>query len=330
MNNRSTADGRPTRLLPQIAWACRRRHYSARTAEAYSYWARRYILFHKKRHPRDMGQVEAEAFLNSLVAANLSASSHSQALNSLRFLYVDVLGTQMPWLERLERPQRAKQLPTILSPEQVRQVLEQMSGTERLMAQLIYGTGMRIAECSQLRVKDVLWSQGTIHIHGGKGAKDRLALLPKSLVEALRAQLASVAAQHRDRVERGQGYAPIPVGLERKYPSAARSIQWQFLFPSSIERYVPARRRWVRWFASPTGLQRAFRQAVVRVGGLPHATVHTLRHAFASHLLASGTDIRSIQELLGHTSLETTMIYTHVGEAYRNLRSPLDTLDRKD
>jgi integron integrase len=317
---------RPLRLLDQIVWVCRRRHYSRNTADAYSYWAKRHVLFHGKRHPRELGRSEVREFLNSLAASGLSSSTQSQALNALVFLYREVLEQPFEWLDRLDRPRRAQRLPTVLTPEQVRRVLTELSGTEQLMAKLMYGSGMRIGECVSLRTKDILWSHRTIHIHAGKGAKDRITLLPAQLVPALRAQGERVAAQHAQQVARGRGFAPMPDALGRKLAGARQTLAWQFVFPSAVERWENATRHWVRWHVSPTGLQRAFRQAAQRVGGLPHASAHTLRHAFATHLLQSGTDIRTIQELLGHSSLDTTMMYTHVGAVHGSVQSPLDLL----
>ncbi len=317
---------RPGRLLDQVTWMCRRRHYSSRTAEAYRYWVRRYILFHRKRHPRDMGRAELEAFLNSLTTRELSASSHSQALSALVFLYEQVLESPFEWLHRLARPNRPQRLPNILTVEQVRQVLGRMRGCEQLMAQLIYGTGMRIGECLALRVKDFDWSHQTIHIHSGKGAKDRLTLLPRQVIPTLRRHIAALIERHHLELRSGQGYAPLPDALARKYPRAAQSLGWQFVFASSVRRLNSRTQRWERWHASPTVLQRAFQQAAIQIEGLPHASIHTLRHCFATHLLQLGTDIRTIQVLLGHSNLETTMIYTHVGGVHSKVRSPLDLI----
>jgi integron integrase len=314
------------RLLEQLAWACRRRHYSERTSEAYAYWTRRYILFHGKRHPLQMGRMELEGFLNALAARDLSSSSQSQALSALVFLYEHVLEQPFEWLHNLQRPKRSQRLPNILTVDQVRQIWERMSGVELLMAQLVYGSGLRIGECLGLRVKDIDWSHNTIHIHSGKGAKDRIALLPQRLRQSLYQHVKSLAQRHSDERRAGQGYAPMPDALGVKYPNAARSLQWQYLFASSIRRLNPKTRRWERWHAPPSALQRAFRRAALQVGGLPHATVHTLRHCFATHLLQSGTDIRTIQELLGHSNIETTMIYTHVGDVHKGVRSPLDLI----
>jgi integron integrase len=275
-----------------------------------------------------MGRTELEAFLNALTSQNLSSSSQSQALSALLFLYEHVLEQPFEWLKNLQRPKRPQRLPSVLSIAQVRQVLGQMRGNELLMARLVYGTGMRIGECLALRVKDIDCTQHAIHIHSGKGAKDRMALLPQQIEPDLKHHILGVSSRHGDERRAGQGYAPMPERLGVKFPSAAQSLKWQYLFASSVRRYNPKTLRWERWHASPTGLQRAFRMAAQSVKGLPHATVHTLRHCFATHLLKSGTDLRTIQELLGHSNIETTMIYTHVGPVHRNVRSPLDLLER--
>jgi integron integrase len=322
-------DPKPARLLEQVDWACRRRHYSRRTSEAYRHWVARLIRFNGRRHPTQLGRPEIEAFLNSLSAAELSASTKRQAQNALIFLYEAVLEAPMPWLQDLERPKLPKRLPNILSIDQVGRAFRQMQGVESLMARLIYGSGIRIGECVTLRVKDLQWDYGTIHVHGGKGAKDRTTVLPSTLVPELRAQVDAVAQLNRRRVERGHGWAPMPTGLARKLGVSAQSLAWQYVFPSAVERYDADLRHWVRWHAAPTGLQRAFREAILRAGDLPHATVHTLRHCFATHLMNAGTSLREIQELLGHSSLETTMIYTHVGSIHANVKTPLELLAQR-
>jgi integron integrase len=316
----------PSRLLDQVVWCCRRRHSSVRTAEAYVYWSRRYILFHEKRHPKLLGQHDVQRFLDSLVSANVAALTHSQALSALVFLYREVLGTPFGWLDQLVRPKRPRRLPTILSPEEVGQVLAAMKGTPGLMARLVYGSGLRLHECLELRVKDLQWLQSVILVRSGKGGKDRITLLPRQLVPALRAQVAYVGAEHRVRMLRGTGFAPLPDRLAKKHAGAARSLAWQFLFPASCCRWNPEMLRWERGHCSPSLLQREFRCAVRRAGVQQHATVHTLRHAFATHLLRRGTDIRTLQELLGHSKLDTTMIYTHVAAGHQGIRSPLDSL----
>lgn len=319
-------DPRPVRLLDQVAWKCRRRYYSRRTAQAYVFWCRHYILFHGKRHPRELGAQDVERFLNSLTARHLSASSFSQALNALAFLYNEVLELPIEEMKKLDRPKRPERLPAVMTPAQVRDVLGKMRGMDALMARLIYGTGMRIQECMTLRIKDVLFSTKQIHIHAGKGRKDRITFLPETLWPALRAHLIRVATDHRERRLAGRGFAPMPEALAHKYPSASQSLQWQYVFPSGLDRWEPPMHRWVRWHATPSRLQRAFREAALQVQGLPHVTVHTLRHCFATHLMQTGTDIPTIQQLLGHTHIDTTMIYTHVTGPYGQARSPLDRM----
>jgi integron integrase len=325
-----TPPDRPPRLLDQVAWCCRRRHYSPRTAEVYAYWVRRYVRFGRNRHPSTLGRADVVAFLDSLVASNVAASTHSQALNALVFLYREVLETPFGWLDELVRPKRPRRLPVVLAPEEVARVLAAMHGTPSLMARLIYGSGLRLHECLGLRIKDLAWPRGCIVVRAGKGGKDRLALLPRQLVRPLRAHVREVAVRHAERVAQGGGYAPLPDALARKYPDTGRSWPWQFVFPSEDERWNRETRRWERWHASPTLLQREFRLAVRRAGVVEHATVHTLRHSFATHLLRAGCDIRTIQELLGHAKLDTTMIYTHVTSAAADVTSPLDALPIAD
>jgi integron integrase len=309
-----------------VVWSCRRRHYSRRTAEAYVYWTRRYVVFNERRHPSTLGRNDVLAFLDSLVAQNVAASTHSQALNAIVFLYRAVLELPFGWLDEIARPKRPQRLPVVLSPDEVEGILERMHGTTGLMARLIYGSGLRIRECCELRVKDFVWAQRSIVVRSGKGGKDRLTLLPKQLEPVLRVQVREVSREHRVRVARGSGYAPMPDRLTKKYPSAARSLPWQFVFPSSTDRWNAELSRWERWHVSPALLQRDFKIAVARAGVQQHATVHTLRHAFATHLLRAGTDVRTLQQLLGHAKLDTTMIYTHVDDVHPEILSPLDRL----
>jgi integron integrase len=319
---------RPRRLLDQVEWCCRRRHYSRRTAEAYAYWTRRFVLFHGRRHPATLDRAAVVAFLDALVARGVAANTHVQALNALVFLYRDVLELPFGWLDELDRPRRPRRLPVALSPEEVARVLDAMHGLPALMARLIYGSGLRLTECVTLRVKDIAWARGCLVVRGGKGGRDRATLLPKQLVPALRLQVRSVAEEHRLRAAQGGGYAPMPDSLARKYPEAGRTFPWQFVFPASADGWNVQLRRWERWHVSPSLLQREFRQAVHRAGLEQHATVHSLRHSFATHLLRAGCDVRTIQELLGHARLDTTMLYTHVDAPADAVRSPLDALGR--
>ncbi len=315
------------KLLEQIKLACMRRHYSPRTADSYTYWCKQYILFHNKRHPIDMGKVEIEAFLNYLVAKrHLAASSQAQALNALFFMYKHVLEIRPEWLNNLARAKRKKTLPVVLSVNEVRKVLENMSSTTKLMADLIYGTGMRVNECVQLRVKDIDFDLKTITVRSGKGAKDRTTLLPGCLIKPLQQHLLQVIKQHKHDCLQGAGFTPLPGALYKKYPKAGQSIGWQYVFPSTVIRVWPQTGQKVRWHCSASTPQRAFKRALDKASIMKHASIHTLRHCFATHLLQSGTDLRTIQTLLGHKNIQTTMIYTHIINAEHNTKSPLDQL----
>lgn len=308
-----------------VSILCRRRHLSRRTEEAYRFWIRRYILFHGKQHPRALGTQGIAQFVNHLaVDRKVAASTQSQALNALLFLYRDVLGVEVGHLDGIRRVQRLSRIPVVLTTEEVRDCLARMHGTPRLMAEMLYGAGLRVTECMTLRIKDLDFGARTIAVRSGKGAKDRTTLLPECLREALHRHMLNVVALHKRDLSRGQGYAPMPGALHRKYPKGARSIGWQFIFPSKLVRPCPETGRLLRWHASESTVQKAFKLALGLAGIHKHASVHTLRHSFATHLLAGGTDIRTIQLLLGHRSLQTTMIYTHVHQSARHTKSPLD------
>lgn len=321
------SETRKPKLLEQIRLACLRRHYSPKTIKSYQYWCRQYILFHKKRHPRDMGKPELEAYLNYLVKQRrLSASSQSQALNTLLFMYKNVLEIEPDWLDNLARAKRKKFLPTVLSVNEVREILGLMTGTSKLMAELMYGTGLRVNECTQLRIKDIDFDLKTINVRDGKGGKDRTTLMPERLIQPLQQHLLNVIRLHQADCRSGAGYAPLPGALYKKYPNAAQSLGWQFVFPSTKKRHWPPTGQWVRWHCSATTPQKAFRRALRQTSITKHASVHTLRHSFATHLLQNGTDLRTIQTLLGHRHINTTMIYTHIIRAEHNTKSPLDNL----
>lgn len=315
------------RLMDQVHAVCRRRHLSPRTEEAYRYWIRQYIFFHNKRHPKELREAEVMQFINHLaVQRKVSASTQTQALNAIAFLYRDVLVIPLGEIAGLNRVQQHKRIPVVMTASEVSAVLAQMSGTTALMAKVMFGSGLRVEECCTLRVKDIDFGSSVINVRDGKGAKDRTTILPDRLQADLQAHLMRVARLHTDDRTRGAGLAPLPGALERKYPKAAESLAWQYVFPSSVCRPWGQSGRLARWHVSPSTIQRAFRQAVVRAGVMKHATVHTLRHSFATQLLASGTDIRTIQLLLGHRNLQTTMIYTHVLEVTRKVTSPFDNL----
>ncbi|MDP1734455.1 MAG: integron integrase [Sulfuritalea sp.] len=304
-----------------------RRHFSRSTETAYRYWARQFVLFHGKRHPKEMGPAEVEAFLNHLATArHVSASTQSQALNAVVFLYGEVLGQPLGQMEHLKRVQRRIRVPVVLTQDEVKATLAQMQGTPRLMAELIYGAGLRIHECVSLRIKDIDLATRTVSVRNSKGSKDRTTVLPERLVSPLQQHLLRIAALHRDDLARGAGLAPMPDALAKKYPSASASLAWQYVFPSASLRPWGSSGRQVRWHTSDSTIQRAFKRAIVRAKVTKHASVHCLRHSFATHLLAAGTDIRTIQLLLGHNSLKTTMIYTHVLQATRLVTSPFDSL----
>jgi len=313
--------------MDQIHEVCRRRHLSKRTEEAYRFWIRRFIFFFDKRHPRELREADVAKFLNHLaVKREVSASTQTQALNALVFLYRDVLASPLEKLPGFNRVQQRQRIPVVMATSEVSAVLKQMSGYTALMARLMFGSGLRVEECCTLRVKDIDFASAIVSVRDGKGAKDRTTVLPGSLKGDLQAHLLRVAQLHADDRNRGAGLAPMPGALERKYPKASESLAWQFVFPSTVCRTWGRSGRLVRWHVSPSTIQRAFRQAVTRAGIMKHATVHTLRHSFATQLLATGTDIRTIQLLLGHRNLQTTMLYTHVLEVTKKVSSPLDAL----
>jgi integron integrase len=317
--------GRP-RLLDQVRDKIRRKNYSIRTEEAYVEWVRRFVLHHGKRHPSEMGAAEVEEFLTYLaVAGRVSASTQNQAKSALLFLYKEVLNQPLPWLDKVESAKAPKRLPVVLTSAEVQAVLSRLSGTVGLMLQLIYGTGMRIMECVRLRVKDIDFGRGEIVIREGKGFKDRVTMLPQRLIEPLRKHLNRVKPLHEADLAAGYGEVYLPYALVRKYLKAARAWGWQYVFPSRKRSVDPCSGAIRRHHADEKTLQRAMRQAVRDAGIAKPATPHTLRHSFATHLLQSGYDIRTVQELLGHKDVSTTMIYTHVlNRGGRGVLSPLD------
>ncbi len=316
------------RLLDQVRGKIRLKHYSIRTEQAYTDWSKRYILHFDKRHPRDLGAVEVEQFLTYLaVQGNVAASTQNQAKSALLFLYKEVLGTALPWLDEVEQAKTSKRLPVVLTQDEMAKLLLQLSGTHHLIVSLLYGTGMRILEVLRLRVKDVDFARKEILIRDGKGYKDRVTVLPLSLVVSLKAHLVKVKALHAADLENGFGRVYMPMALDKKYPSAGIDWAWQYVFPSGKLSVDPRSGDTRRHHIQDQAIQRAVRQAVVDAGIAKHATPHTLRHSFATHLLEGGYDIRTVQELLGHSDVSTTMIYTHVlNKGRRGVSSPLDVL----
>jgi len=317
---------KPKKLLDQLRDALRLKHYSYSTEKTYVHWVTRYILFHNKRHPREMGAPEIEAFLTHLAThENVSASTQNQALAALLFLYRNVLNMDVETPIRVLRAKRPKRLPTVLSKEEVMRVLSFMRGTHLLMAKLLYGSGLRLMECHRLRVKDIDFDNHQIIVRDGKGENDRVTLLPASLVEPLKAQLMYVKHLHEQDLARGYGSVELPFALARKYPNADKELAWQYVFPSVSLSRDPRTGIVRRHHLDPSGLQRAVRQAARRAGIAKPVGPHTFRHSFATHLLESGYDIRTVQELLGHKDVKTTMIYTHVlNKGPKAVRSPLD------
>jgi integron integrase len=317
------------RLLDRVRHAVRTRHYSRRTERAYVGWIRRFVLFHGKRHPDQMGADEIRAFLTALATAGkVSASTQNQAFSALLFLYREVLKREIEGLADVPRAKRPIRLPQVLSQREVAAILRELRGAPGLIARLLYGAGLRLLECASLRVKDLDFARGEITVRDGKGRKDRVTMLPARLVEPLRKQLRRVARQHESDLSFGTGSVELPDALERKYPNAPWELAWQWIFPAHrhyLHRDTGRRRR---HHLHESVVQRAFRDALRATGIAKAASCHTLRHSFATHLLESGYDIRTIQELLGHSDVATTMIYTHVlNRGGRGVRSPLDGLE---
>jgi integron integrase len=320
---------RSGRLLDQVRERARGLHFSLRTEEAYVYWCRSFVRFHGLRHPAEMAGPEVEAFLTHLAAERgLSVSSHRQALSALLFLYGKVLGTQLPWMVEIGRPVPKRRLPVVMSTDEVSAVLQHLAGVHGLLARLLYGTGLRIEEAMQLRVKDLDFANRAIFVRAGKGGKDRVAMLPGSLVQPLRGHLADdVRPLWVADVTSSRAGVALPDALTRKYPRAAASWAWFWVYPQQRLSVDPRSGVIRRHHLYPETFQRAFKRAVLAAGVAKPATPHTLRHCFATHLLQSGADIRTVQELLGHADVATTMIYTHVIKiGGLGARSPLDAL----
>jgi integron integrase len=319
-------ESRSPRLLEQVRELIRLRHYSIRTEQAYLQWIRRYILFNHKRHPKDLGADEVTRFLSHLaLQRNVAASTQNQALNALLFLHREVLKIELPWLNDVQRAKRSQHLPVVLTRDEVKRLLARLEGTHWLMIGLIYGGGLRLLECLRLRVKDLDFDRCEIIVRDGKGAKDRVTMMARGVVEPLRNHLVRVRSLHQQDVQDGFGRGYLPFALARKYPNADLEWGWQYVFPSSRRSIDPRARVERRHHVSPESLQRAVKLAVRSAHILKPASVHTLRHSFATHLLESGYDIRTVQELLGHSDVKTTMIYTHVlNRGGKGVVSPLD------
>ena len=317
------------KLLDQVRQAIRIRHLSPRTEQAYVGWIKRFIFFHNKRHPVEMGEAEIGKFLSSLATdSKVSASTQNQALNALLFLYNKVLEKKIGLIQGVVRANRPRRLPVVLTKEEVKKVLGCLSGSPWLMAALLYGAGLRLMECCRLRVKDIDFSRNQIVVRAGKGDKDRYTMLPAAVKEPLSRHLQGTKRQHEQDLKNGLGRVALPNALERKYPNAGKEWGWHWVFPAPqhyTDRVTGEKRR---HHLHESVLQREVRQAVIKAGISKPASCHTFRHSFATHLLEDGYDIRTVQELLGHSDVSTTMIYTHVlNRGGRGVQSPADSLD---
>ena len=315
-----------SQLLDRVREAIRTRHYSIRTEESYIRWIREYILFFDTRHPSELGDKEISSFLSHLaVKRHVAASTQNQALSALLFLYREVLGQPIEWVDDIERARKPKRLPVVFTREEVRAVRGHLRGEMWLMGSLLYGSGLRLMECVRLRVKDIDFARLQLVVREGKGDKDRVTMLPSSLAEPLRRQLERARVLHEMDLREGFGRVYLPYALARKYVNAEREWGWQYIFPASKRSRDPRTGREQRHHISETALQKAVKNAVRAAGINKPGSCHTLRHSFATHLLEDGYDIRTIQELLGHSDVQTTMIYTHVlNKGGRGVKSPLD------
>ncbi|MCW8918931.1 MAG: integron integrase [Gammaproteobacteria bacterium] len=315
------------RLMDRVRAAIRTRHYSLSTERTYCSWVKQFILWHGKCHPADMGAPEVEAFLSWLaVERRVSASTQNQALAALLFLYQRVLGIELPWLDGVTRAKDRKKLPEVLTRSETAALLRHVSGTNGLIINLLYGTGMRIMECLRLRIKDVDLDSRSITVRAGKGGKDRVTVLPSSLVDLLRDHIAQRRRWHDEDLAAGHADVELPNAIERKYPRAGSEWAWQYLFAAPTYSTDPRTGAYRRHHWNERNIQRAMKQAVRAAGISKLAHPHTLRHSFATHLLEQGYDIRTVQELLGHKDVKTTQIYTHVLNRGSSVISPLDTI----
>ena len=315
------------KLLDLVREAIRLRHYSPRTETAYVSWIRRFIVFHGRRHPRELGPTEVTAFISALATRGVSASTQNQALSAVLFLFEVVLGRRLGWMNDIVRAQRPSRLPVVLSREEVALLLAHLRGVVWLMASLMYGAGLRLLECAELRVKDMNFDRGELTVRDGKGGKDRVTMVPAALKGPLREHLARVKGQHEADLAAGCGSVALPGALRIKCPNAPVEWAWQWVFPATRFYLDAATGERRRHHLHESVLQRAMKDAVRAAGIARPATCHSLRHSFATHLLEAGYDIRTIQELLGHRDVSTTMIYTHVlNQGGHGVRSPLDVL----
>ena len=328
MHDNTSSNSAP-KLLDQVRGKIRLKHYSIRTEQAYLDWIKRFILHFDKQHPKNLGAADVETYLTYLaVEGKVAASTQNQAKSALLFLYRQVLEIELPWLDNIEQAKAPKRLPVVMTRAEVQAVLSRLEGTHWLVANLLYGTGMRILECLRLRIKDIEFTRREILIRDGKGFKDRVTMLPLALLNPLREHLNNVKSLHDQDLAVGYGSVYLPNALEKKYPTAARDWGWQYVFPTKGMSTDPRSGETRRHHVQEQTIQRAVKQAVRDANLVKPATPHTFRHSFATHLLEGGYDIRTVQELLGHSDVATTMIYTHVlNKGGRGVVSPLDNFN---
>jgi integron integrase len=314
------------KLLDQVSDVARFRHLSLRTEDTYRNWIKRFILFHGKRHPRELDAEAVRSFLTHLaVNEHVAASTQNQAFNALLFLYRQVLQMDLPDIQGVERARHSRRLPVVFTKAEAQAVISQMKGARQLIAALLYGSGLRIMEAVRLRIKDVEFSRGEIIVRDGKGEQDRVTMLPRSLMHRLKSQVEAVQRLHKRDLERDYGEVYLPYALERKYKNASREFVWQYVFPAEKLSIDPRSGRIRRHHVAEQNVQRAVKVALRKAGVRKNGSCHSFRHSFATHLLENGYDIRTVQELLGHKDVRTTMIYTHVlNKGGRGVRSPLD------
>ncbi len=314
------------KLLDRVRNEIRVRHYSLRTEKSYINWIKRFILFHNKRHPAEMGADEIRMFVNHLATTeNVSSSTQNQALQAILFLYKDILKIEVGWINEIERVARIKHIPVVFSKTEAKNVIVNIAGTAKLVAALLYGGGLRLNECLRLRIKDIDFDYKQIIVRDGKGEKDRRTTLPESLISDLRDQIKAVKKIHTEDLKNNKGETVLPYALQKKYPNAAIEFGWQFLFPSNSFVKDEKTKMSYRYHIHGTTIQKAIKEALKKSDITKPGSPHTFRHSFATHLLEAGYDIRTVQELLGHKDVRTTMIYTHVlNKGGMGVKSPLD------
>ncbi len=325
MQSPPTSQARKPKLLDEVRIELRSRHYSRRTEEAYINWIKRFILFNSKRHPKEMGAEEIKNFINNLAVNHcVSSSTQNQALQGILFLYKNILKKDVGWIKEIKKAARVKHLPVVFSKGEVVKIFEYLNGVPKIIVSLLYGGGLRLSEALHLRIKDIDFEYKQITVRDGKGEKDRYTILPVSIIPVLKKQLNEVYKQHKKDLAAGKGETILPYALKKKYPNAGKEFGWQFAFPA--DKFIKEKESGIifRFHIHESTIQRAVKEAIKRAGIIKPGSPHTFRHSFATHLLENGYDIRTIQELLGHKSVKTTMIYTHVLNRGLGIISPLD------